>query len=187
MLRLRCRLGSLGAVLLQERLRGQDDEKCEREDEQKSPLSAGFLLGILKVWQMVTVRNVVLLSISECERASSAPGTTDGVDVRLFPDNRVKAPPGEGMAAQQPNQRHPSTAECTIALHRFHGVFGAGGDIAAGGREPRRDRPFISAQHHEHEMSGDLHNLTPRLLLQSTFIAVRRFTAAFAAFPPLSA
>ena len=52
-----------------------------------------------------------------------------------FCNYRIQAAFGEGVAAQKAPGCHESATKCAVALDCFHGVFGAGRDVAAGGRE----------------------------------------------------
>jgi hypothetical protein len=52
----------------------------------------------------------------------------------------------ERMAAQQPPQRHHSSTQGAITLDGLHGVFRTCRNIAACGREHRRDGPLVGSQ-----------------------------------------
>src|SRR5581483_5733761 len=106
--------------------------------QQQPTLEAGILLGILKFAQTVSVSNKLFRnridSIHPVFRGSQAAVT----------DHRVIATPGKGMAPQKPPPGFNSSLEGAESLHRLHGIFGAGWNKATGGRQHRREKPFIS-------------------------------------------
>ncbi len=63
-----------------------------------------------------------------------------------FLHHRVVTPVRKRMASHQPPHTHQTAAHRAIALHSLHGIFGAGGNVAAGRRKHRRDRPLIASQ-----------------------------------------
>jgi len=56
---------------------------------------------------------------------------------------RIEAAAGPGMAAKQAPSRHHGAEHHSVAIDRFHGVFRAGGNIAAGGGKQRRNHVLV--------------------------------------------
>ena len=77
-------------------------------------------------------------------------GTTKGVPFP-FLHHGVVAAVNKWVAAQQSGQCHQPPAQDAEAVNRLHGVFRAGGNVAAGRREQRREGPLVSSQELKHE------------------------------------
>lgn len=67
---------------------------------------------------------------------------------------RVVAGVGEGMAAHDSGEGHPSSAQGAVALDGFHGVFGTRRHVAAGWRKQGRDGPFVGSQQLQRDEFG---------------------------------
>src|SRR5271165_5145375 len=65
MVRLHRRLRWLWQVLLQQRLEDDNDQEGEREHQQQALLHSGFVLGILKVCQMILAVLIVSIRASQ--------------------------------------------------------------------------------------------------------------------------
>src|SRR5438477_13066671 len=80
------------------------------------------------------------------------------------------------MAPQKPPPGFNSSVEVTESLHRLHGIFGAGWNKATGGRQHRREKPFISTQQQE---KCSLHGLHSCQLAADHLEAARYFFLQF--------
>src|SRR5258706_4381889 len=64
-------------------------------------------------------------------------------------DDRVKSSAAQWMAAQQAPRRQTQAFDCSVLLHRRHGVFRTTGDEAAGRRQQRRQVVLVAVKHSE--------------------------------------
>src|SRR5262252_8459689 len=65
------------------------------------------------------------------------------------------------MTTKDPPDRLPSAAQNTEAFNRFHGIFRAGGGVAASGRKHRRDDPLVCSQKAQYRALGEMaHDLS---------------------------